>query len=210
MDEIILGLAISALLVYLLRLVSGYSMYKRSIHQMIYSGYPEYLMKRKRIRKLSVSSYFEELFGKNRILYQFYKGANQKQPLPYVILVLPSGIYCLKICSDKGNVTGSTSKKLVQEMNDFVIKLQNKITKIKPEIYRIAVFPDQCSLNTGDNKVGMAVIKRSQLRQVLIDIHKSSDKGLEPWEIDAVWDMLAKDSLMLEERKSNWNVKAET
>lgn len=210
MDELVLGLAISALLVYLLRLISGYSMYKRSIHQMIYSGYLEYLTKRKRIRKLSVSSELEELFGKNRILYQFYKGIHQKQPLPYVIIVLSGGVFCLKICNDKGNVTGSISKKLVQEMNDFVIKLQGKITKIKPEIYRIAVFPDQCSLNIADNKVGMAVIKRSQLRQVLIDIHKSRDKELEPWEIDAIWDMLAKDSLMLEERKNSWNVKAET
>ncbi|SHO53336.1 hypothetical protein [Anaerocolumna xylanovorans] len=209
MDELVFGLAVSALLVYLLRLISGYGMYKRSVHQMIYSGYLEYVTKRKRIRKLSVSSDFEELFGKSRILYQFYKGTNQKQPLPYIIIILSSGVFCFKICNNKGNVTGNISKKLVQEMNDFVMKLQGKITKISTEIYRIAVFPDQCSLNIADNKVGMAVIKRSQLRQVLIDIHKSRDKELEPWEIDAIWDMLAKDSLALEERKNNWNVKAE-
>jgi len=47
---------------------------------------------------------------------------------------------------------------------------------------------------------GLLDIKRSQLKDTLMNIHKSKENLLNDWEIDALWEMIAKDSLKMEEK----------
>ncbi len=107
---------------------------------------------------------------------------------------------------DKKHSERKTKEKLPNpliELEQFSNKIQEKITKIQAPVYKIVVFPDQCTLKIKREEIsGLVVIKRSQLRDTLMNIHKSGKKKLEDWEIDAVWDMIAKDSLKLEENKN--------
>lgn len=72
MDEIILGLSLTATIVFLFKLIYGWFKYSRSIHKAIYSSYLEYYVKKNKIRKLSESAAFEEDFGKHRVLFQLF------------------------------------------------------------------------------------------------------------------------------------------
>ncbi|GLC29571.1 nuclease-related domain-containing protein [Clostridium omnivorum] len=230
MDEIILGLSLSAIVVFLLRFIFGWSSYRRSIHKVIYSCYLEYYSKKKRIRKLSESAALEEDFGKHKVLYQFFSNNGAKLPKPYIIVILSSGIYCLKVSNTPGEIYGANTgnwesivsydkkhpdkrmkEKMVNpiiELEQFSKKLQEKIIKIKTPVYKIVVFPDKSTLKTKDEEIGNAyVIRRSQLHDTLINIHKSKEMILCDWEIDALWEMMAGDSLKLEENKVLLNKK---
>lgn len=224
MDEIILGLSLSAIVVFLLRFIFGWSRYRRSIHKVIYSSYLEYYSKKNRIRKLSESAAFAEDFGKNKVLFQLFSNNGAKLPKPYIIVILSSGIYCLKVSNALGEIYGAKSgnwenivgydkkypdKKVKEkianpiiELEQFSKKIQEKIIKIKTPVYKIVVFPDKSTLKIKNEGKGTAVIiRRSQLQDTLINIHQSKEKILCDWEIDALWEMMAGDSLKLEENK---------
>jgi len=223
MDEIILGLSLAAIIVILYKLIFGWLMYNRSIYKVIYSSYLEYYFKKNKIRKLSESSAFLEDFGKHRMLFQLFSVKGQRSPQPYVIIILSSGMYCLKISNAQGEITGKKTgvwehtmafdkkhpeKKVKEkiadpfaELEQFTKKILEKINKIEPQIYKIAVFPDHSILNIKSEEMdGTLIIKRSQLRDTIMNNHKSKDKILLDWEIDALWEMVAKDCLKLEER----------
>lgn len=223
MDEIILGLSLTAIIIFLLKLISGWFKYNRSIHKVIYSGYLEYYAKKSKIKRLSESAAFAENFGKNRVLFQLFTIKGQKLPQPYIVVILSSGMYCMKISNAPGEVYGERTgawenivifdkkhpeKKVKEKMANPIVELEQfsnkileKISKIKTQVYKIVVFPDQCILKTDSNELGTVfVIKRSQLLETLKNIHNSNQSVLQDWEIDALWDMLAKDSLKLEER----------
>lgn len=223
MDEIILGLSLAAIIVLVYNLIFGWLMYNKSIYKVIYSSYLEYHFKKNKIRKLSESSAFSEDFGKHRILFQLFSVKGQNSPQPYIIIILSSGMYCLKVSNVQGEITGKKTgtwehvmafdkkhpeKKVkekivnpITELEQFTKKIQEKISKIEVQVYKIAVFPD-CSilkLNSEDME-GLLAIKRSQLKDTLMNIHKSKENLLNDWEIDALWEMIAKDSLKMEEK----------
>lgn len=226
MDQIILGLCIAAVIVYLFRLIFGWFKYSRSIHKVIYSSYLEYYMKKNKIRKLSESDSFSEEFGKHRIVFQLFTNKEQKSPRPYIIVIMSSGVYCLKVSNAPGEISGKMVgtwqnimtfdkkhpyKKVIgkienpiEALEQFSKKVREKITKIETPIYKIVVFPDQSQLKIKNNEMGgTAIIKRSQLCDTLIDLHKSHKKILNEWEIDALWEMIAKNSLKLEEKNES-------
>jgi len=218
MDEIILGLSLAAIIVFLLKLILGWSKYNRSIYKVLYSSYLEYYTKKNKIRKLSESTAFAEKFGKHRILFQLFSNKNQKSLQPYIIIILSSGMYCLKVSNALGEVYGKStgawenlidfdkkSKKKMEnpilELEQFSKKVMEKVSKIQIMIHKIIVFPDQCTLKLKNKEMGSTlIIKRSQLPDILTNIHKAKEKNLEDWEIDALWEMVAKDSLKLEEK----------
>ncbi|WP_055669110.1 NERD domain-containing protein [Desnuesiella massiliensis] len=223
MDEIILGLSLTATIVFLFKLIYGWFKYSRSIHKLIYSSYLEYYVKKNKIRKLSESTVFEEDFGKHRVLFQLFSNNGQKSLQPYIIVILSSGMYCLKISNAPGEVYGKRigtwqslvainkkhpEKKVIRKMNNPIVeielfnkKVQEKITKLKTPVYKIAVFPDQCILKIESKEmIGTLVVKYSQLRDTLRNIHQSKEKALNDWEIDALWEMVAENSLKLEEK----------
>lgn len=132
-------------------------------------------------------------------------------------------MYCLKISNVLGEVYGKRigtweslktinkkhpEKKVIRKMNNPIVeielfnkKVQEKITKLKTPVYKIAVFPDQCILKIESKEmIGTLVVKYSQLRDTLRNIHQSKEKALNDWEIDALWEMVAEDSLKLEEK----------
>lgn len=221
MDEIILGLSLTAIIVFFFKLIFGWFKYSRSIHKVIYSSYFEYYAKKNKIRKLSESAVFAEDFGKHRVLYQLFTAKGEKLPKPHIVVILSSGMYCLKVSNVPGEVYGKRTgtweniiafdkkhpeKKVKEKMNNpieeleqFSKKIQEKISKIETPVYKIVVFPDQCILKIGSKETGeTSVVRRSQLRETLMNIHQSKEKVLQDWEIDTLWEMLAKDSLQLE------------
>lgn len=223
MDEIILGLSLAAIIVFLFKLIFGWLRYRRSIHKVIYSSYLEYYAKKNKIRKLSESAVFAEDFGKHRVLFQLFANKGQKSSKPYIIIILSSGVYCLKVCNVPGEVYGKNTgawenlivfdkkhpeKKAKEKMANPIIeleqfskKLQERISKIKTPVYKIVVFPDQSVLKIKNSEMGeSSVIKRSKLLDTLMSIHESKEEELKDWEIDALWEMLARDSLKLEEK----------
>lgn len=223
MDEIISGLSLAAIIVLFFKLIFGWSMYRRSVYKTIYSSYFEYYAKKNKIRKLSESSAFEQDFGKHRVLFQLFSIKGQKSPQPYIIIILSSGMYCLKVSNAPGEIYGKRTgaweniitsdkkhpeKKIkgkianpIAELEQFSEKVVEKISKIETPVYRIVVFPDQCILKIKSEEIGEALaIKRSKLSDTLMKIHKSKEKALDDWEIDALWEMMAKDSLTLEEK----------
>jgi hypothetical protein len=226
MDEIILGLSLTAIIIFLFKLIFGCFKYSRSIHKVIYSSYLEYYIKKNKIRKLSESAAFEENFGKHRILFQLFSDKAQKSPQPYIIVILSSGMYCLKVSNAPGEVYGKRigswenltafskkhpKKKVKEKMGNPIVeleqfnkKVQEKVTKIEAPVYKIVVFPDQCILKIESKEMGgTLVIRRSQLQETLMNIHQSKEKALNDWEIDALWEMVAKDSLKLEENRGD-------
>lgn len=223
MDEIILGLSLAAIIVLLYNLIFGWIMYNKSIYKVIYSGYLEYYLKKNKIRKLSESSAISESFGKHRMIFQLFSIKGKKSPQPYIIIILSSGMYCLKVSNIQGEVTGKKTgawehiaaydkkhpeKKVKEkitnpmtELEQFTKKVQEKINKIEVQVYKIAVFPDCSVLKIKNEDLdGALAIKRSQLRDTLADLHKSKENLLNDWEIDALWEMIVKDSLKTEER----------
>lgn len=230
MDEIILGLSLSAIVVFLIKLILGWFIYRKSIHKAIYSSYLEYYSKKNRTRKLSESAAFAENFGKHKVLFQLFSSSGAKFPKPYIIVILSSGIYCLKVSNVPGEIHGAKAgswenivsydkkhpdKKIkekmanpVMELEQFSKKIQEKIIKIKAPVYKVVVFPDQSMLKIKMEKISTAlIIRRSQLRDTLMNIHQSKEKVLCDWEIDALWEMMARDSLKLEENKVLLNKK---
>lgn len=226
MDEIILGLSLTAIIVFLLKLIFGWFKYSRSIRKVIYSSYLEYYIKKNKIRKLSESAAFEESFGRHRILFQLFSSKGQKSLKPYIIVILSSGMYCLKISNAPGEVYGKRigswenltafskkhpEKKVKEKMDNPIVeieqfnkKVQEKITKVETPIYKIVVFPDQCILKIESKEMGGTLVtNRSQLRDTLMNIHQSKDEALYDWEIDALWEMVARDSLKLEENRED-------
>lgn len=221
MDEIILGLSLAAIIIFLFKLIFGWIKYNRSIHKVIYSSYLEFYTKKNKITRLSESAAFTEDYGKHKVLFQLFASKGQKLPKPYIVIILSSGLYCLKVSNVPGEVCGKSNgawenivvfdKKHpekrakermgnpVDELEKFSKKIREKISKIDTPIYKIAVFPDQCTLNIkGKEMGGTLIIKRSQLQETLMNIHRSGEKTLLPFEIDALWEMVAKDSLKLE------------
>lgn len=222
MDEIILGLSLAAIIVLLYNLIFGWLMYNKSIYKVIYSSYIEYYFKKNKIRKLSESSAFSENLGKHRMLFQLFSIKGQKSLQPYIIIILSSGMYYLKVSNAQGEVYGKKTgvwehimaydkknpdKKVkekianpIPELEQFTKKIQEKISKIKTQVYKIVVFPDHSILNIKSEEMGgISAIKRSQLGDTLLSIHKSNEKLLNDWEIDALWQIVAIDSLELEE-----------
>lgn len=223
MDGIIAGLCVTAIIIFLFRYIFGWYQYRKSIQKVIYSNYLEYFMKKSKIRKLSESDAFSDEFGKHRILFQLFAGKGQKTPRPYIIVILSSGMYCLKVSNAPGEIYGkktgdwenlmafdkkNPNKKVygkitnpIEEIEQFKKSAQYKISKINTPVYKIVVFPDQCTLQMKNKEMnGTLIIKRSQLQDTLMKIHKSGENALNDWEIDALWEMIAKNSLNLEEK----------
>lgn len=223
MDIITLGLCAAVIIVGMFNFILGWFKYSRSIQKVIYSSYLEYWTKKNKIRKLSESVSFAENFGKHRIVYQLFSGNGQKLPQPFIIVILSTGLYYLKVSNVPGEVYGKrtgmwenvvnfdkkhsdnkTKEKLPNpliELEQFKNKIQEKITKIQAPVYKIVVFPDQCKLKIKKEEMGdLTIINRSQLMNTLMNINKPKKQELEDWEIDAVWNMIVKDSLKLEEK----------
>lgn len=221
MEDIIIGLSLTAITILLYKWIYGWYIYKRSVYKVIYSSYLEFYFKKSKIKKLSESSVFADDFGKHRILFQLFSTKAQKMPQPYIIIILSSGMYLLKVSNAQGEVYGEktgpwinvvsldkkhqdkrVNQKLTNpnfELQQFNQKVQEKISKINTQVYKIVVFPDQSTLKLKSEKIGeITAIYRSKLCKTLMDIHKSKDKELDEWEIDALWQMVAKDSLMLD------------
>jgi hypothetical protein len=223
MDEVILGLSLAAIAVFSFKLIIGWSKYNRSIHKVIYSSYLEYYFKKNKIRKLSESAAFQEDFGKHRVIFQLFSSKDQRSLKAYNIIILSSGMYCLKVSNVHGEIYGKLTgawenlisfdkkhpeKKLKEkvvnpiiELEQFSRKIKQKISKIETPMYKIVVFPEQSTLKINSKEMGETIIiRRLELRDTLLSVHKSKEKLLNDWEIDALWDMLVKDSLKFEER----------
>lgn len=90
MTELVLGLGCIAAASFLYRWIYGRVQYQKSIYQVLYAGYLEFYMKKKKIRRLSESTVLQELFGKHRIYYQIFSPESKKELCPYLVLVLSS------------------------------------------------------------------------------------------------------------------------
>ena len=221
MTELILGLGCIAAAAFLYRWIFGRSQYSKSIYQAVYSGYLEFWMKKKKIRKLSESSVFQEKFGKHRLFYQIFSQNKGKDLQPYLVVILESGFYYIRVIRQQGVITGSKngqwtdtylydkkdlSKKKsdkfpnpLSELSQFGKKMQEKLDGREVPVFKLAVFPDQCTIKVKpEETAGVRVINRSQMVETIREIHEKEDKVLDGPEIDAMWQRMAKEALEME------------
>lgn len=197
MTELVLGLGCIAAASFLYRWIYGRVQYQKSIYQVLYAGYLEFYMKKKKIRRLSESTVLQELFGKHRIYYQIFSPESKKEFCPYLVLVLSSGIYHIRVLRQ-----GDSFPHPLAELNQFGKKMQEKLNGKTYPIYKLAVYPDKSPLKPKDNGApGVKVINRSELIGTVKKLHDAAAQVLDGPEIDAVWLRMARESLDLEEKR---------
>lgn len=199
MTELVLGLGCIAAASFLYRWIYGHVQYQKSIYQVLYAGYLEFYMKKKRIQRLSESTVLQELFGKHRIFYQIFSPEGKKELCPYLVLVLSSGIYHIRVLRQDDSFPQPLA-----ELNQFGKKMQEKLNGKTYPIYKLAVFPNKSPLMTkGNGTSGVKAINRSELINTVKKIHEHGSQALDGPEIDAVWLRLARESLDLEVNRAS-------
>lgn len=217
-SDVIIGIAVVAGSILLVRNAYMWNIYRRSIQTEIYSNYLEYQMRRKSLLKLSESYYFKSRFGKHRIVYQMAQGKNDQVPQAYVILILTSGLYIINVKNQSGRVIakkrgdfkqffkdkGKQEKMFLfrsplDEVRFFEKKLKERLPSIECPITDLVVFPEHCQLSwDGDEDGEIPVLKRKQLFGVLKSDFEKNPAVLTEGQIDYVFHALADEAIEME------------
>lgn len=123
MDEIYIGLVVIVMLVGIYRLNNLYHKYKQTLYPVNYSGFFEFMIRQKSEKKLSESYWFNNNFGKHKIIYHVERN-HYDIPFKFEILILKSGIYIISDTnlSDDFYIDDGNKVKLIGRLYDSETK----------------------------------------------------------------------------------------
>ena len=217
-SDVLIGIAVVAGSILLVKNAYMWNIYRRSIQTEIYSNYLEYQLRRKSLTKLSESYYLKSGFGKHRIVYQMAQAKNEKVPQAYVILILASGLYIISVKNQSGRVIANKKgdfkqffmdkgkkekmflfRSPLEEIRFFEKKLKEKLPSIECPIMNMVVFPQRCQLSwDGEKEEAIPVLQRKQMFGVLKEHFENNPATLTDGQIDYIFHELADEAIEME------------
>lgn len=181
-------------------------LFKASFYTELYSGFLEYNLRRKSLKRLATSNWLNSQFGEHRIFYQMTQAKKGEAPQAYILVILSSGVYTILCKNYIGKLIGKNGKYEVQSVNKDkksgvelknIRKVSNPIAEIKDFKHRwkdfigkdfvmneIVVFTDDCSINVDENmKENIPFVSRNELFNTIKRIHSTSKEVLNDDEI---------------------------
>ena len=222
--DLLPGLLLAAGIILLIKGVSGWYMFRRSIYKEIYSNYLEYVMRKKSLSRLSESYFLDSRLGKHRIYYQLAAAKGEKTPQAYVVLILTSGLYLMDIKKQTGEIEASAKgdfkyeivvkqrdqnpkvevkmmKNPMDEVRYFQKKLFQKLRGEEVPAFPVVVFPDASTLHWEEKWEGMPIIHRKEVYQTVKNLHEKHKKVLSEEDIDRIYLTLAGELLEAERKE---------
>lgn len=181
-------------------------LFKASFYTELYSGFLEYNLRRKSLKRLATSNWLNSQFGEHRIFYQMTQAKKGEAPQAYILVILSSGVYTILCKNYIGKLIGKNGKYEVQSVKKDkksgvelknTRKVSNPIAEIKDFKHRwkdfigkefvvneIVVFTDDCSINVDENmKENIPFVNRNELFNTIKRIHSTSKEVLNDDEI---------------------------
>lgn len=181
-------------------------LFKASFYTELYSGFLEYNLRRKSLKRLATSNWLNSQFGEHRIFYQMTQAKKGEAPQAYILVILSSGVYTILCKNYIGKLIGKNGKYEVQSVKkdkktDVELKntrkVSNPIAEIKDFKHRwkdfigkdfvmneIVVFTDDCLINVDENmKENIPFVNRNELFNTIKEIHSTSKEVLNDDEI---------------------------
>lgn len=181
-------------------------LFKASFYTELYSGFLEYNLRRKSLKRLATSNWLNSQFGEHRIFYQMTQAKKGEAPQAYILVILSSGVYTILCKNYIGKLIGKNGKYEVQSVKkdkktDVELKntrkVSNPIAEIKDFKHRwkdfigkdfvmneIVVFTDDCLINVDENmKENIPFVNRNELFNTIKRIHSTSKEVLNDDEI---------------------------
>lgn len=181
-------------------------LFKASFYTELYSGFLEYNLRRKSLKRLATSNWLNSQFGEHRIFYQMTQAKKGEAPQAYILVILSSGVYTILCKNYIGKLIGKNGKYEVQSVKkdkktDVELKntrkVSNPIAEIKDFKHRwkdfigkdfvmneIVVFTDDCLINVDENmKENIPFVNRNELFNIIKRIHSTSKEVLNDDEI---------------------------
>lgn len=90
------------IIVSLVRTVRSYYVFKASFYPEIYSGFFEFLIRKKNLKRMSQSYWLENQLGFHRIMYQVTKTQDESLQ-PYILILLSTGLYVIQIYNESAH-----------------------------------------------------------------------------------------------------------
>lgn len=194
MDPLAIGFAGVVATIMIAKWLLEFKMYRSSVYKMLYSGYTEYRMRRKSVRRMSESVAMQEQFGDCRLIFQVLR--SDYVPASFVTVILRSGCYVF-------GVTGSVPprKDSLQVCHRF---FQENIAKklagtpyqseALPVAYTVVV-PDSSNIaQTG------AIVKRGEMIEWLKQLDSAREKVLSAEDVQHIFSVVAKEALAQEQQ----------
>lgn len=181
-------------------------LFKASFYTELYSGFLEYNLRRKSLKRLATSNWLNSQFGEHRIFYQMTQAKKGEAPQAYILVILSSGVYTILCKNYIGKLTGKNGKYEVQSVKKDkksnvelknTRKVSNPVAEIKDFKHRwkdftgkdfvmneIVVFTDDCLINVDENmKDNIPFVNRNELFNTIKRIHSTSKEVLNDDEI---------------------------
>lgn len=181
-------------------------LFKASFYTELYSGFLEYNLRRKSLKRLATSNWLNSQFGEHRIFYQMTQAKKGEAPQAYILVILSSGVYTILCKNYIGKLIGKNGKYEVQSVKKDkksgvelknTRKVSNPIAEIKDfkhkwkdfigkefVVNEIVVFTDDCSINVDENmKENIPFVNRNELFNTIKRIHSTSKEVLNDDEI---------------------------
>lgn len=181
-------------------------LFKASFYTELYSGFLEYNLRRKSLKRLATSNWLNSQFGEHRIFYQMTQAKKGEAPQAYILVILSSGVYTILCKNYIGKLIGKNGKYEVQSVKKDkktgvelknTRKVSNPVAEIKDFKHRwkdfigkefvmneIVVFTDDCLINVDENmKENIPFVNRNELFNTIKRIHSTSKEVLNDDEI---------------------------
>lgn len=181
-------------------------LFKASFYTELYSGFLEYNLRRKSLKRLATSNWLNSQFGEHRIFYQMTQAKKGEAPQAYILVILSSCVYTILCKNYIGKLIGKNGKYEVQSVKKDkksgvelknTRKVSNPIAEIKDFKHRwkdftgkdfvmneIVVFTDDCLINVDENmKENIPFVNRNELFNTIKRIHSTSKEVLNDDEI---------------------------
>lgn len=169
-----------------------FKMYRSSVYKMLYSGFTEYRMRRKSVRRMSESAAMHEQFGDCRMIFQVL--SSDCVPASFVTVILCSGCYVLGVAG-----SASPRKDSLQVCRRF---FQENITeklggtpyqgRKLPVAYAVVV-PDSSNIAQTEH-----IVKRSNMIEWLKQLDSTREKVLSAEDVQHIFNVVAKEALVQE------------
>ncbi len=195
------------------RLYRARKLFKASFYTEIYSGFFEYNLRRKSLKRLATSNWLHSQFGEHRIFFQMAQSKKGDSPQAYLLIVLQSGVYTI-LCKNyvgkfieknkKFEVKSQTIDKKTKVVNKSIRKVSDPIVEIEEfnqrwkkfsntnyNEHNIVVFSDECEIVLEEEKK-YPFINRNKLFDTIKKMHEQSKEVMSDDEIVALYNVFMK------------------
>lgn len=196
------------IVISIIKTIRSYYVFKASFYPVIYSGFFEFLFRKKNLKRMSQSYWLENELGYHRIMFQITKTKNKDNLQPYILILLSTGLYVIQIYNESGHYVckNQNMKKIIEnekkdkivcnlpyplnEFQNFQSHFQCLIGNISFPMKYITAFTDVSELNISLNNV--FVVKKKNLIETIKKEHLHNEDVLEDEDIENIYNVFIK------------------